>query len=84
MKMDESLAAFQALILQMYRKVKALTGKTPAEVLREMRMQKAYSLLKQTDKTISEVAAEVGFAIPGYFSACFKKQFGINPTELRD
>ena len=40
--------------------------------------------LKQTDKTISEVAAEVGFAIPGYFSACFKKQFGINPTELRD
>lgn len=70
--------------VQMYRKVKALTGKTPAEVLREMRMQKAYSLLKQTDKTISEVAAEVGFAIPGYFSACFKKQFGINPTELRD
>ncbi len=41
-------------------------------------------VLKQTDKTISEVAAEVGFAIPGYFSACFKKQFGINPTELRD
>ena len=83
-RMDDLGSELSLSKVQMYRKVKALTGKTPAEVLREMRMQKAYSLLKQTDKTISEVAAEVGFAIPGYFSACFKKQFGINPTELRD
>lgn len=84
LRMDDLGSELRLSKVQMYRKVKALTGKTPAEVLREMRMQKAYSLLKQTDKTISEVAAEVGFAIPGYFSACFKKQFGINPTELRD
>lgn len=84
LRMDDLGSELSLSKVQMYRKVKALTGKTPAEVLREMRMQKAYSLLKQTDKTISEVAAEVGFAIPGYFSACFKKQFGINPTELRD
>ena len=84
LRMDDLGSELSLGKVQMYRKVKALTGKTPAEVLREMRMQKAYSLLKQTDKTISEVAAEVGFAIPGYFSACFKKQFGINPTELRD
>lgn len=84
LRMDDLGSELSLSKVQMYRKVKALTGKTPAEVLREMRMQKAYSLLKQTDKTISEVAAEVGFAIPGYFSVCFKKQFGINPTELRD
>lgn len=84
LRMDDLGSELSLSKVQMYRKVKALTGKTPAEVLREMRMQKAYSLLKQTDKTISEVAAEVGFAIPGYFSACFKKQFGINPTELRN
>lgn len=84
LRMDDLGSELSLSKVQMYRKVKALTGKTPAEVLREMRMQKAYSLLKQTDKTISEVAAEVGFAIPRYFSACFKKQFGINPTELRD
>ncbi len=84
LRMDDLGSELSLSKVQMYRKVKALTGKTPAEVLREMRMQKAYSLLKQTDKTISEVAAEVGFSIPGYFSACFKKQFGINPTELRD
>ena len=84
LRMDDLGSELSLSKVQMYRKVKALTGKTPAEVLREMRMQKAYSLLKQTDKTISEVAAEVGFAIPGYSSACFKKQFGINPTELRD
>lgn len=84
LRMDDLGSELSLSKVQMYRKVKALTGKTPAEVIREMRMQKAYSLLKQTDKTISEVAAEVGFAIPGYFSACFKKQFGINPTELRD
>lgn len=84
LRMDDLGSELSLSKVQMYRKVKALTGKTPAEVLREMRMQKAYSLLKQTDKTISEVAAEVGFAIPGYFSACFKKKFGITPTELRD
>ena len=84
LRMDDLGSELSLSKVQMYRKVKALTGKTPAEVLREMRMQKAYSLLKQTDKTISEVAAEVGFAIPGYFAACFKKQFGITPTELRD
>lgn len=60
LRMDDLGSELSLSKVQMYRKVKALTGKTPAEVLREMRMQKAYSLLKQTDKTISEVAAEVG------------------------
>ena len=83
LKMDDLGAEMALSKVQMYRKVKALTGKTPAEVLREMRLRKAYMLLKQTDKTIADVSAEVGFAFPSYFSACFKKQFGINPTDMR-
>lgn len=83
LNMDALGAELHLSKVQMYRKVKSLTGKTPAELLKEMRLHRAHQLLTQTDKTISEIAAEVGFAIPGYFSACFKKQFGVNPTDLR-
>ena len=69
--------------VQLYRKVKAIIGLTPVELLRQMRLQKAYSLLTSTTKTISEIAYEVGFGTPGYFSNCFKKQFGKYPTDLR-
>lgn len=84
MKMDDLGAQMLLSKVQLYRKVKAMTGKTPAELLKEMRLQRAYTLLQQTDKTISEVSAEVGFALPGYFSSCFKKQFGVLPTDFRN
>ncbi len=84
MHMDDLGAEMQLSKVQLYRKVKTMTGKTPAELLKEMRLQRAYTLLQQTDKTISEIAAEVGFATPGYFSSCFKKQFGMLPTEMRN
>lgn len=83
MKMDDLGAQMLLSKVQLYRKVKAMTGKTPAELLKEMRLQRAYTLLMQTDKTIAEVSAEVGFALPGYFSSCFKKQYGVLPTDLR-
>ena len=70
--------------VQIYRKVKALTGKSPVEILREVRLKKAYSLLVHTDKTVAEIANEVGFATPGYFSSCFKKQYDKYPTDLRN
>lgn len=69
--------------VQVYRKVKALTGKSPVEIMREVRLKKAYSLLRHTDKTVAEIAGEVGFATPGYFSSCFKKQYDKYPTDLR-
>ena len=84
MKMDDLGAEMQLSKVQLYRKVKAMTGKTPAELLKEMRLKKAYTLLQETDMTISEVAAKVGFALPGYFSSCFKKQFGVLPTDFRN
>ena len=70
--------------VQLYRKVKALTGMTPVEILRETRLKRAMQLLKTTDKTVSEIANEVGFATPGYFSSCFKKQYDKYPTDIRE
>ena len=83
MKMDDLGSGLGISRVQLYRKVKALTGLSPVELLRQMRLQKAYSLLKTTDLTISEIAYSVGFSSPGYFSTCFKKQYGKYPTELK-
>ena len=68
--------------VQLYRKVKALTGLSPVELLRKARLQKAKELIKGTDKTIAEVAYEVGFTAPSYFTKCFKEEFGISPSDL--
>jgi ABC-type sugar transport system substrate-binding protein/AraC-like DNA-binding protein len=70
--------------VQLYRKVKAITGQTPVELLRQMRLQRAYALLNSTTKTVAEIAFEVGFNTPGYFSKCFKEQYGKLPMELRE
>ena len=69
--------------VQLYRKVKAITGQTPVELLRQMRLQRGYMLLTTTNLTVNEIAYEVGFGTPGYFSSCFKKQFGKYPTDVR-
>lgn len=69
--------------VQLYRKVKALTGLSPVELLRQMRLQQGYNLICSSQKTIAEVAYEVGFGTPAYFSKCFKQQFGKYPSDLR-
>ncbi len=83
LKMDELGEEIGLSRVQLYRKVKAITGQTPVELLRQMRLQQAYALLTSTTKTVAEIAYEVGFGTPGYFSSCFKKQFGKYPTDLR-
>jgi AraC-like DNA-binding protein len=69
--------------VQLYRKVKALTGLSPVELLRKARLQRGLVLLQTTDKTISEVAYEVGFTAPSYFTKCFRDEYGIVPGESR-
>lgn len=69
--------------VQLYRKVKALTGQTPVELLRKARLTKARQLLEKTEKSVSEIAYEVGFTSPSYFNKCFKDEFDINPNSLR-
>lgn len=83
LKMDDLGDELGMSRVQLYRKVKALTGISPVELLREMRLQRGYNLINTTTKSISEIAYEVGFHTPSYFSNCFKKQFGQYPTELR-
>ncbi len=67
---------------QLFRKVKAITGMTPNEFIRSFRLYRAMDLLKQRSATVSEVAYEVGFQNPSYFSKCFQEQFGQSPSSV--
>ena len=81
----EDLAADMHLSrVQLYRKVKSVTGSTPVELLRTARLKRAYQLLMTTDKSISEVAYQVGFTAPSYFTKCFKEAYGQLPGDLRN
>jgi len=66
-----------------YRKVRGVTGYTPKEYLRIMRMKKAAELLSTKKYTVSEVTYMVGINDPFYFSRCFKAQFGISPSSYQ-
>ena len=68
--------------VQLYRKVKALTGYSVVDLLRKARLAKAKHLLETTDMNISEVAYEVGFTTPSYFTKRFKEEYGIKPGEV--
>ena len=70
--------------VQLYRKIKALTGQSPVELTRHIRLKRGRDLLETTDMTISEIAYKVGFTAPSYFTKCFKDEFGILPGELRN
>ena len=70
--------------VQMYRKVKQLTGQSPVEIIRVTRLKKAERLLKTTKMTVSEISYDVGFSSPSYFSKCFKDYFGCQPGEMRE
>jgi signal transduction histidine kinase/DNA-binding response OmpR family regulator len=68
---------------QLYRKIKAITGKTITAYLRRYRLHQSRILLQSTTMNISEVAYEVGFADPLYFSRMFSEEYGIPPKESR-
>ena len=67
--------------MPMYRKIKALTGQTAVEFIRTIRLKRAAQLLKQQKLTVAEVTYNVGFNDLQYFRSCFKKQFGVSPSE---
>lgn len=67
---------------QLYRKVKQLTGMTPVNYLRKLRLKKAYALLSQPGFTITEVLYMIGISNSAYFSKCFTEEFGITPKDL--
>ena len=79
----EDLAADMNLSrVQLYRKVKSVTGSSPVELLRTARLNRAYQILLTTDKSVSEVAYAVGFTAPSYFTKCFKEEYGMEPGDV--
>ncbi len=66
--------------MQLYKKVLAITGKTPVEFIRTIRMKRALQLIKQGQYTIAEVTYKVGYNNPKYFAKFFKKEFGVLPS----
>jgi len=86
MEMDNSELSVKSLskILgisstNLYRKIKALTGQTATEFIRNVRLKRAAQLLKNEHLNVSEVMYMVGFTHPSYFTRCFKELFGVSP-----
>jgi len=69
--------------IQLHRKLKALTDQSTSHVIRSIRLQKARTLLQETDLTIAEVAYQIGFKSSNYFSQVFTSEFGKSPTAFR-
>ena len=66
---------------QLHRKLKAITGMSASEFIRVQRLKLAIELLKKSDANISEIAYEVGFSTPSYFTKCFRETYGVTPRE---
>ncbi|MEM6963509.1 MAG: ATP-binding protein [Bacteroidota bacterium] len=69
--------------VQLFRKVKSITGNTPKKIINEFRLTKAQQLLRGGDKSVSEVCFEVGFSDPSYFTKLYKQHFNVNPSQER-
>lgn len=67
---------------QLYRKIVLLTGKSPNDFIRDLRMDKALSLIKQKAGNVSEIALEVGYNNPSYFARCFHMRYGCTPSRF--
>ena len=69
--------------VHLYKKLLAITGKTPIEFIRIIRLKRAAQLLRGSQQNISEIAYQVGFNNPKYFSRYFKEEFGILPSAFQ-
>lgn len=67
--------------MQLHRKLKALTGLSASEFVRSERLKLAATLLQKSDENISQIAYEVGFNDPSYFTKCFREAYGMSPKE---
>ena len=67
----------------LHKKIVSLTGEPPVKLIRRIRLNRAIKLIEGQFGNLSEIALEVGFNNPAYFSECFKKQFGVSPSEYQ-
>ncbi|MFV1981334.1 MAG: helix-turn-helix transcriptional regulator, partial [Rhodothermia bacterium] len=63
------------------RRVQGVTGQTPADLVRSLRLQRASQLLRARAGSVSEIAYATGFASPKHFSAVFREKYGESPSE---
>ena len=68
----------------LYRKVKALTGQSAVELIREARLKRAHAMVSSGERSVSEVAYAVGFSSPAYFTKCYKDYFGHTPKHSKN
>ncbi len=70
--------------VHLYKKLLTITGKSPIEFIRVIRLKRAAQLLRESQMNVSEIAYEVGFNNPKYFSKYFKEEFGKLPSEYKN
>ena len=68
----------------MYKKMLQITGKTPIEFIRIIRLKRAAQLLRESQQNVSEIAYQLGFNNPKYFSRYFKEEFGVLPSVYQE
>ena len=67
----------------LYLKIRSITGRSPLDLIKRIRMEKACQLLRNTEYSIATISTMVGFSSPSYFTSCFKKQFGVLPGKFK-
>ncbi|MNY41632.1 Xylose operon regulatory protein [compost metagenome] len=67
--------------VSLYKKCLKVTGKTPVDFIRSVKLEKAAVLLEKSNKTISEICYMVGFSTPNYFAKSFKAKYNVLPSE---
>jgi AraC-like DNA-binding protein len=70
--------------VNLYKRLVAMTGKTPIEFIRVIRLKRAAQLLRDSQLHVSEIAFQVGFNNPKYFSRYFKEEFGVLPSAYQE
>jgi len=81
LNIDLLIQELNASRVQVFRKIKALTGYTPNQLIRNIRLKRAAQMLDKKSFTVSEVLFHCGFNSPSYFSACFRELYGCTPKE---
>ncbi len=84
LRVEDLCTEFALSHTQIYRKTKSLIGIGPNELLRLVRLERSKELLHDTDLSIADITYDVGFTSPSYFAKCFRKQYGITPSEYRE
>jgi signal transduction histidine kinase/DNA-binding response OmpR family regulator len=70
--------------MHFYRKIKALSGETPSQFLRTIRLKRAAEMLRAKSDNVTQISYAVGFRNLPYFIKCFKEQFGVTPGQFSD